>query len=168
MPRPDLTTRLVHVDAFIANTGAEFREGGQRAFYRHRDSSGEGDFIQIPDLDLFTGTPTSTPTEALYATKLHELAHWVGAEHRLNRQMGKRFGDAFYAAEEMVAELSAAAMCAHLDITNEPRPDHAQYVAHWVDLLKSDNRAIFTASALAAKAVNYLFDLQPSLAEVAP
>ncbi len=164
-PRVDLTNRLDHVEQFIANTRAEFRYGGQRAYYRHRSSNGEGDFIQIPDLDLFTGTPTSTPTEALYATKLHELAHWVGAEHRLNRQMGKRFGDDFYAAEEMVAELSAAALCAHLEITNEPRADHAQYVSHWLNLLKTDSRAIFTASALAAKTVDYLFDLQLSLME---
>ena len=57
--RPDLTTRLAHVDAFIAATGAEFREGGQRAFYRHRDQSGDGDFIQMPPRNLFTGTATS-------------------------------------------------------------------------------------------------------------
>jgi antirestriction protein ArdC len=57
-PRPDLTTRLAHVDTFIAATGAEFREGGQRAFYRHRDSRGEGDFIQMPPRELFTGTAT--------------------------------------------------------------------------------------------------------------
>ena len=134
----------------------------------HRSSNGEGDFIQIPDLELFAGTATSTPTEALYATKLHELTHWVGAEHRLDRQMGKRFGDDFYCAEELCAELAAAAMCAHLDITNEPRADHAQYVAYWLTLLKQDKRAIFTASALAAKAVDFLFDLQPKSAEVAP
>lgn len=51
-PRPDLTTRLAHVDRFIAATGAEFREGGQRAFYRHRDSKGDGDFIQMPERAL--------------------------------------------------------------------------------------------------------------------
>jgi len=76
-PRPDLTVRLAHVDAFIAATGAEFREGGQRAFYRHRDSRGEGDFIQIPERNLFTGTATSTPTEAYESTRLHELAHYA-------------------------------------------------------------------------------------------
>lgn len=92
-PRADLTTRLEHVDAYIAATGADIRYGGQRAFYRHRDSSGEGDFIQMPDLNLFTGTATTTPTEARYSTELHELSHWVGARHRLNREFGERFGD---------------------------------------------------------------------------
>jgi len=71
-PRADLTTRLAHVDAYIAATGADIRYGGQRAFYRHRSNDGSGDFIQIPDLNLFTGTATTTPTES----KL-----WTGMEN---------------------------------------------------------------------------------------
>lgn len=160
--RPDLTTRLAHVDAFIAATGAEFREGGQRAFYRHRSQSGEGDFIQMPPRDLFTGTATSTPTESYESTRLHELTHWVGAEHRLNRKFGERFGDKEYAFEELVAELSAAFLCAELAITNTPRADHAQYCASWLDVLKGDTKAIFTAASLATRAVAYLSELQPA------
>jgi antirestriction protein ArdC len=162
-PRPDLTTRLAHVDAFIAATDAEFREGGQRAFYRNRDSRGEGDFIQMPPRELFTGTATSTPTESFESTRLHELSHWVGAEHRLNRKFGERFGDKEYSFEELVAELSAAFLCAELQITNTPRLDHAQYIASWLDVLKGDSKAIFTASSLASRAVAYLNDLQPAV-----
>ncbi len=131
-PRPDLTERLAHVDAFIAAISVEIREGGQRAFYRHRDSRGEGDFIQIPSRNLFTGTATSTPTEAYYSTILHEEIHASGAEHRLDRQFGERFGNKAYSFEELVAELGAAFLCAELAITNIPRPDHAQYIAHWL------------------------------------
>lgn len=76
-PRPDLTTRLAHVDAFIAATGADFREGGSRAYYRRRSSSGDGDYIQMPPRNLFTGTATSTPTEAFESTRLHELSHYA-------------------------------------------------------------------------------------------
>lgn len=161
VPRADLTQRLDHVDAFIAATGAEFRAGGQRAFYRHRDSKGEGDFIQLPERNLFTGTATSTPTEAYESTRLHELTHWCGAEHRLNRKFGERFGDKAYAFEELVAELSAAFLCAGLEITNSPRLDHAQYLTHWLDVLKGDTKAIFTAASLATRAVDYLHALQP-------
>lgn len=160
-PRPDLTTRLDHVDRFIAATGAEFREGGQRAFYRHRGLNGDGDFIQMPPRALFTGTATATPTEAYESTRLHELTHWCGAEHRLNRQHGERFGDHAYAFEELVAELGAAFLCAHLEITNTPRPDHAQYIAGWLAALKDDAKAIFTAASLATRAVDYLCDTQP-------
>lgn len=161
VPRSDLTVRLDHVDAFIAATGAEFREGGQRAFYRHRDSRGEGDFIQMPERNLFTGTATSTPTESYESTRLHELSHWCGAEHRLNRKFGERLGDKAYAFEELVAELSAAFLCAGLEITNSPRLDHAQYLASWLDVLKGDTKAIFTAASFASRAVEYLHGLQP-------
>ncbi len=160
-PRPDLTTRLDQVDAFIAATGAEFREGGQRAFYRHRSHSGEGDFIQMPPRNLFTGTNTSTPTEAYESTRLHELTHWSGAAHRLDRDFGERFGDKAYSFEELVAELSAAFLCAELEITNTPRLDHAQYIAHWLEVLKDDSKAIFSAASLATRAVDFLIGLQP-------
>ena len=88
------------------------------------------------------------------------ISHWSAP--RVDRQLGTRFGDDEYAAEELCAEISAAALCCHLDITNTPRPDHAQYVAHWLKNLKADNRAIFTAAAHASRAVEYLFSLQPA------
>ena len=166
--RPDLTTRLAHVDEFIATTGAEFREGGSRAFYRHRAADGSGDFIQMPPRSLFTGTATSTPTEAYESTRLHELGHWSGAGHRLNREFGKRFGDKAYSFEELVAELNAAFLCAELGIANTPRADHAQYIGHWLDVLKGDKKAIFSAASLASAAVAYLFSLQPAAPEAKP
>jgi antirestriction protein ArdC len=167
--RPDLTERLADVDAFIAAVGVEIREGGQRAFYRHRGSDGQGDFIQMPPRNLFTGTATSTPTEAYYSTVLHEEIHASGAEHRLNRQFGERFGDKAYSFEELVAELGAAFLCAELQVTNTPRPDHAQYIAHWLEVLKGDKKAIFAAASQASRAVSYLAGLQPKPeAELAP
>lgn len=160
-PRPDLTERLARVDAFVAAAGIEIRERGQRAYYRHRDSKGEGDFIQMPPRTLFTGTATSTPTEAYYSTLLHEEIHGSGASHRLNRQHGERFGDKAYAFEELVAELGAAFLCAHLEVTNTPRLDHAQYIQSWLEVLKGDTKAIFSAASQATRAVDYLCSLQP-------
>jgi antirestriction protein ArdC len=162
-PKKDLTERLADVDAFIAAIGIEIREGGQRAYYRHRDSKGEGDFIQMPPRELFTGTATSTPTEAYYSTLLHEEIHGSGAEHRLNRKFGERFGDKAYAFEELVAELGAAFLCAHLEVTNTPRIDHAQYIGGWIGALKDDSKAIFTAASMATRAVDYLCGQQPAL-----
>jgi antirestriction protein ArdC len=76
--------------------------------------------------------------------------------------MGKRFGDAAYAAEELVAEIASAFLCSELGITKDTRADHAQYLAHWLKLLKDDSRAIFTAAAKASEAVAYLKRLQPA------
>ncbi|MCC0057779.1 MAG: DUF1738 domain-containing protein [Hyphomicrobiaceae bacterium] len=136
---------------FVAATGARIEHGGQRAYYRPST-----DHIQMPDEGLFAGTDTMSRDESYYAVQLHELIHWTGASHRLDRQFGKRFGDAAYSAEELTAELGAAFLCSELGITQDTRPDHAQYLAHWLQLLKDDSRAIFTAAAKASQAVAYL------------
>ena len=60
-----------------------------------------------------------------------------------------------------MAEIGAAFLCAELGITQTVRPDHAQYLANWLQLLKHDPKAIFTAAARASEAVSYLRTLQP-------
>jgi antirestriction protein ArdC len=156
-PAPIDDGRMPTVDGFVANTGATLRHGGNRAFY-----SPAHDFVQMPTLAQF-----NTPA-CYYATLLHELAHWTSRDSRAPRPLGARFGDEAYAAEELVAELAAAFLCADLGVTNEPRPDHAAYLASWIRVLKADNRAIFKAASLAEKAAGFLHGLQPAeLAEAA-
>lgn len=41
------------------------------------------------------------------------------------------------------------------------RDDHAHYIAHWLEIMKGDRRAIFTAAAAANRAAEYLHGLQP-------
>jgi antirestriction protein ArdC len=80
---------------------------------------------------------------------------------RLNRDLGrKRWGDAGYAAEELVAELGSAFLSADLGITPEVREDHVSYIECWLKVLKDDKRAIFTAASLATKTVEFLHGLQ--------
>jgi antirestriction protein ArdC len=72
-----------------------------------------------------------------------------------DRDLSGRFGTKAYAAEELVAEMTAAFLCAHLDLKGELR--HAGYITTcWIELLKEDSRAIFTAASLASKAADYL------------
>jgi antirestriction protein ArdC len=149
--RPALAKTLPAVEAFVGATGATVRQGCANACYRFNE-----DRIELPDRDRFVGSSTRSPTEAYYATLLHELVHWTGARHRLSRTFGERFGDAAYAAEELVAELGAAFLCADLKVSNEPRPDHAAYVDSWLSILKADVRAIFTAARMASEAAHYL------------
>jgi antirestriction protein ArdC len=47
-------------------------------------------------------------------------------------------------------------------LANEPRPDHAQYLASWLKVLKADKRAIFTAASGAQKAVDWMVVKQPA------
>jgi antirestriction protein ArdC len=84
---------------------------------------------------------------------------------RCDRQLGARFGDEAYAAEELIAELGAAFLCADLGISDSPRDDHASYIAGWIRVLKNDNRAVFRAASLAEKAAAFLHAAQPAAAE---
>ncbi len=77
------------------------------------------------------------------------------------------WGDAGYAMEELVAELGSAFLCADLDLTPEVREDHAAYIASWLEVLKNDKRAIFSAAAHAQKAADYLARLQGNANEQA-
>ena len=152
---------LTQIEAYVAATNARVAFGGEGAFYRPLT-----DTIHMPDRSRFVGSATSSATECLYSTLLHELTHWTGIKTRCDREFGKRFGDDAYAMEDLVAELGAAFLCADLGIANTPRPDHAAYISHWLTVLKADKKAIFTAASKAAQAVDYLDGLQS--AEVAP
>jgi antirestriction protein ArdC len=55
-------------------------------------------------------------------------------------------------------------MLADLGIAHRPRPDHTAYLAHWLDVLKNDPQAIFTAAAKARAAVDWMWAQQPSQA----
>lgn len=157
-PPPSLgpIERIERAEAFLANLGMTVEIGGDRAFYRPST-----DTIHMPDEGLFTGTATMTRTEGWYATSAHEHGHATSHPSRCDRQLGKRFGDKEYCAEELVAEIISAQICAALGITQDVRPDHAQYLAQWLELMKSDAKAIFTAAAAASKAVDFMFACQP-------
>ena len=154
VPTEDRITPIEAAEAFTAGTGARITIGGDRAFYRPSE-----DAITMPDRPRFVGTETLSPTEAWYATLLHELTHWTGAKHRLDRDLSGRFGSDSYAIEELVADLGAAFLCAELGITANPRADHAAYLAGWLKVLKADKKAIFTAASAAGKAADYLATL---------
>lgn len=150
-PPIDRTERLQKVEEFVEASGSVVRHGGHRACYDPTT-----DHIQMPERTSFVGTSTATPTEGYYSVLLHELVHWTGAPHRLARDLANRFGSEAYAMEELVAELGSAFLCATLGVSPTPRPDHAAYVDHWLAVLRSDKRAIFTAASKAMDAADYL------------
>jgi antirestriction protein ArdC len=150
LPKEKLA-RIEQADQFFANTQADIRTGGNKAYY-----AVAGDYVQMPPFETFRDA------ESHAATLAHELTHWTRHASRLNREFGrKRFGDEGYAMEELVAEIGSAFLCADLKITPEIREDHASYVANWLKVLKDDRRAIFTAASHASKAVDFLHGLQP-------
>jgi antirestriction protein ArdC len=141
------------IDAFLASGGADIREGAGEAYYRPGS-----DFISMPPFGAFKSAAH------FYGVAFHELGHWTGHKSRLDRDLRSRFGERAYAAEELVAELCAAFLCAEFSIDGDLR--HAGYIASWIGLLKADARAFFTACSKAQAAADYLRGL--ALREVAP
>jgi antirestriction protein ArdC len=142
----DPVAHIAHADNFFATIGATIRHGGNRAFY-----SIAADAIQMPAFGSFQDA------DRYYATLAHEFTHWTGNKSRLDRDFGRhRFGSEGYAIEELVAELGAAFLCADLDLALEPREDHASYIASWLKVLGTDNRAVFTAAAHAQRAAEFI------------
>ena len=149
-PVLDPVARIEPAERFFASVGAQITHGGDRACY-----SVALDRVQMPPFESFRDA------ESYYATLAHELTHWTRHPSRLDRDFGrKRWGDAGYAMEELVAELGAAFVCADLALTPELRADHAAYIASWLEVLKGDKRAIFSAAAHAQKAADFLAGLQ--------
>jgi antirestriction protein ArdC len=156
-PLPDEATfdSIERAERFAKATGAKIEEGGDMACFIP-----VADMIRMPERRRFTGTATTTAGEGFYSTLCHELVHWSGAKHRLDRDLSHRFGTEAYAMEELVAELGAAFLCGDLGITPEPRADHAQYIAHWLKVLKDDKKAVFTAASKASEAANWLIGVE--------
>ena len=63
----------------------------------------------------------------------------------------------------------AAMVMAGLGLSNpaQPRRDWAGYVKGWLDILRGDKRAIFTAAAQSQRAADYLANLQPKTVAIA-
>jgi antirestriction protein ArdC len=141
-PVPD-NLILPEAEALIRATGATVRIGGARAFYNV-----DGDFVQVPPPQAFF-EPINW-----HRTAFHELGHWAGHASRLARNLSGSFGSKPYAREELIAEMTAAFVCAALGIV--PTVRHADYIGSWLDVLREDNRVIFRAASRASKAADFL------------
>ncbi len=160
-PASHPVTTLEAAEALVRATGAIIHHGGHRAFYRPSTDS-----IHMPPRDVFRDTAHSSATEAYHSVLFHELTHWSGHPTRCNRDLAHRFGSEAYAMEELVAELGAAFLCGDLGITPAPRADHAQYIANWLQVLRDDRRAIFTAASKASEAAAFLVSLTDLASEL--
>ncbi len=146
MAQPERSwTPLQAVQDLVERLKPDIRYGGNRAFY----APGMGrDFIQMPPEGAFPSA------EAFAGTLAHELGHWTGAEHRLNRKFGT-WGTEAYAAEELRSEIFSALVCADLGIAT-PIDNHAAYVGSWVKKLREDKFEIFRAAKDARKMVDFV------------
>ena len=122
------------------------KHGGNKAYYTQAK-----DFIAMPTRDCFESP------EFYYSTAFHEIVHWTGHHSRLHRKFGKRFGDNEYAVEELVAEIGSAFIGAGAGLPFEDMR-HPEYINSWLQILKKDSMAIFTAAAKAQTAADFVLD----------
>jgi antirestriction protein ArdC len=150
-PAPDA---LPAVQAWIARTGAQIRWGGTSAYYNPNT-----DHIQMPDAHRFRDA------EQMAAVELHELTHWVGAKHRLDRNLD-RYADsrANRAFEELIAEIGSGFLGAQHGFRPEHVEDHARYIQSWIVELQNDPKYLLSAAAQAQATVDYLNQLAGSAA----
>jgi antirestriction protein ArdC len=143
MPNPPVIHREVH---------------SARAFYMP-----SADSVTVPDgKDFESG-------EEYYSTLFHELGHSTGAKSRLDRKdfggtgsgAFSWFGSPVYSREELVAELTAAFLCAEAGVDNVTIENSAAYIANWSQALRDDPTVVVQAAGQAQKAANYILNIEP-------
>ena len=119
-----------------------------RAYYRPAI-----DLVNVPAIRYFESG------EEYYSTLFHELAHSTGHAKRLNREGVNEvaaFGTAIYSKEELIAEMSAAYLCASCGIEQKTLNNSAAYIGGWLRKLKDDKRLVVFAAAAAQKAADFI------------
>ena len=125
----------------------QIQQRGHRAFYRPAD-----DLVVTPPRSLFHSI------EAYYATLFHELGHATGHSSRLHRpelMETAAWGDTSYSREELVAEITAAMLCAEAGIDPQIESS-AGYIQSWLNVLQGDKQMVLYAAAKAEQAAVYI------------
>jgi antirestriction protein ArdC len=142
-----ITTSIADALTFLESVGVPVEYGLHDAYFR-------------PDLDrIFMPTRSSFDSDLdLVSTLCHELVHSSGTASRLDRDSLRSYHKDRKSRqhEELVAEIGASFLMADLGLAYTPRPDHAAYLSSWLNALKSDTRAIFTAAAQAQAAADWI------------
>lgn len=134
-------------EQFINGVQPTIVYGGDEAFYLP-----SRDVIQLPLSAQFKST------DSFYSVLFHELGHWTGAEHRLNRPLKNKFGSEAYAFEELIAELNSAFVLASLGFSSRIS-QNAAYIDNWLQCLEHDNKFVVSAASQAQAATSYLWGL---------
>lgn len=148
--------RLAHADSFFNALAIDIRHGPYDAHYRPSE-----DRIYISPLERFNDAAS------YYATLIHEAAHASSAKHRLDRDISTIANEQARAREELLAELTAGFVMGDLGIANQPRPDHAAYLASWLKALRDDPKALFQAASQAQTIADWMHAQQPGGAQAA-
>lgn len=128
-----------------------------RAFY-----SVARDYVHLPDRAAFDSA------HSYYSTAFHELGHSTGHPDRLGRfdltQPLAPFGSEDYSREELVAEFTAAFLCAESGIANQEQ-QNAAYIASWFRVLRNDPAMAVVGAGKAQAAADFILGRTQETAE---
>jgi antirestriction protein ArdC len=149
--------RLQDIENVIKEIGPSFVESlGSQAFYRPAT-----DKIHMPAFEQFKDAL------AFYGTAMHETIHWTSHPSRLDRKLGKTFGDEDYAFEELIAEIGSAFAMGAMGLEPTIQENHLLYLSSWIKKLQKDPLAIHRAILQAQKANDYIMDRSATMRKLA-
>lgn len=156
---PSFEENLQKLKRMMEITNVGFSEGGDRAFYSPLRHS-----IKMPRFNDFNGETQELKEQFYLTTLCHEIAHSTMEKLRpshyhgfVNQTVFEPMSKALYGKEEVVAEITAALLCATLGIEKQVLPDHAAYVRGWLEAAKKESPLYFnTACKLAGQTHDYL------------
>ena len=152
-PMPDVVQPDAEAEklmqAYLVRSGVKLTEqpGDTSCYIPSRDA------IVLPLKKQFLSTGE------YYSTAFHEAAHSTGHPSRLNRfdAESMHFASESYSKEELVAELSAAALVHRVGLeTGDSFRNSTAYIQNWLQALKEDKRLIVSAAGRAEKAVQMI------------
>lgn len=147
IPTPQDHTKSVPVlDMLFERWECPIRHDNRKGAYY----SPVNDYINVPEKAMFESA------DDFYSVTLHEITHSTGAKNRLNRLEKTKFGDAKYAKEELVAEMTAALNCVAIGVVSTIREENAQYLKSWLDTLKEEPNFLLSLLSDISKASDYI------------
>ncbi len=130
------------------------KHGMTQAFYSPAE-----DLVGLPLRERFD------KEEEYYSTIFHELVHSTGHRSRLHRlALSEKagFGSDPYCKEELIAEMGAAFLCGHAEISERTVDNSVAYLNGWLGKLKRDKTLLVHAAAQAQKAVDFILAASPA------
>lgn len=123
--------------------------GGNQAYYKPST-----DEVHLPPREAFLDMAE------FYSTAMHEVGHSTGHSSRLNRDLSSGFGSAGYAQEELKAEIASLFMEQDLNISVSEKhiENNSKYIKNWLEIIKENPNALFTAITDADKIAKYVVD----------
>jgi antirestriction protein ArdC len=115
------------------------------------------DQVEMPSLDQFNSS------EEYYDTVFHELAHATSHQSRIGRfQPGvmNKFGSKEYGKEELIAEITAAALCHEAQIFDKVERNTTAYLQGWIKKIREDKTSLISAARQAERAADYILNVE--------